>query len=790
METATYTSAESQRNVFQPQHIVPLVKVKTTNFIDEPCTMATANKLCCFTCKKPSEVRILDRIKATKCDKSFDFSIKQIVSLSDTVFAAAGGNFVVVLTVESHADDALSSNDVIIDLEDECKAICAGGKNVVLATTVSGKLVVITDGKKSATIPLAAAKPVKSAVLAAQRELSLVITPGKGSGLDVLSLNSEKSVLAKPWVPHGEDLTTSAFFIHRVLSGVSDSHKLIVTAANGNNELRFWTMGDSGLTLVQQLSIHEEDEKPSPERSMVLSSNEEYIILASKSSPSIVVVELDRTLFKASRVTDWATSSPVLCCAGVVRKQQEGKSMTIEQGAMIRTAEMIQLVTFDASKLVGSSNVGASKPVPAPKPQDNVAKWFGGETVSSPLLQTATTVSSSVTGKIANSGDSSYAIGQAVSAIRSQSTNFRESLAAIDEQIVSIQKHAGSAVKALQDAKSREEAQLAGREFALRNKHRLVQQPQQAGSAQMSAPQAELMLGVRNFVESLTSAVKDSTQKTCKRTLQASLSGAIAKAMAQADAAEQDAALPKLSVTEGMQIFGSAVDKIQLSQSNLLRNERNTVESFCARMMTGSDRIGRTVESSKAFLASLKSELRGLQTELKEAKEVVRKAKFGGSGVAAAAPISAEELVAEALKLSHAGNWKEAVAKVERTGDLGILMHFLEHEFVQENKVTVIDPNTLTLPIVVQLCYRLAHDIRSSKGNIPFRTQWIYDFVVEWDDTLTAMKEKDAKSLAGVKEPLQAVVDNLDTIERNEVDRSTKNRITLVRRLLTQLLQS
>jgi hypothetical protein len=846
MESVSFTSTSVTRNNFLPNSVVPLIKSKTTGFTDAAETlpgpvMASGSRLLCFTTKKPSELRVLDRINAKKAELTSTFNVAFIASLAgDALFAIAGDHSVALIETATHPDGNLTMEQKqIVTLEESVRNVCAAGNSSALVLTSAGRLVTVkADGTTTAgfAIPAAAKGALKSSVLAVHKEAALAIVPGKGAALDIVSLNSEKSILAKPWMPHGDDTPSSAhIFQARTFEGQQENGRFIVTGANNNTELRFWALSeDKNVSLVQQLTINtiadgadgEEAAATATDDDRLISvtSDEEYIVLASRKTGSVVVVEMHRQQFKPTRVTDWNPSGALCVCSPFIRKVQDGKSLTMDLAAVVRTSEMISVVTFDAGRLVGASNVNSSGALAAAptsaaassSAKSSVSKWFGGNDVAaapsaaSPAAVSApvasplpTSVSSSIAGRFSatNNADSSnqYVTGQAVSAIKNQTGHFRDALASIDEQIVNLQKQASVALKALQDAKSKDDAQLAGREFALRNKNRL--NAAAAGSNgsnsnngpsgnSMTPAQIELMHGLRSFVDSLAPSVRDASGDTCRKILAQTLPSAVSRTMNLADTADQDIALPDISVTKGMQTFGLAVDKIHQSQNNTLKIERNQVEQLSVRLMQGGDRITKTIVASKAFMAQLKAEMSGLRTDVREANDAVRSSGSKSSAIAAisgsSSSVSIEKVLEEAARLVQSGKWSDAVALVERTGEITALVQFLIS--VEDSASVLVDPHTLPITLMTQVCYRLALDLRGQIGNAATRCKWIHDFLVDWDETLLACKANDAKTFSLISEPLEAVFNELSGIDvRKDVDRATKNRISLCKRLLGSL---
>eukprot|EP00331_Platyophrya_macrostoma_P011798 CAMPEP_0176431280 /NCGR_PEP_ID=MMETSP0127-20121128/14728_1 /TAXON_ID=938130 /ORGANISM="Platyophrya macrostoma, Strain WH" /LENGTH=821 /DNA_ID=CAMNT_0017813277 /DNA_START=87 /DNA_END=2552 /DNA_ORIENTATION=- len=820
MDTISYVSQESNRNVCQANNVVPLARVKATQFSEElpPLAVSGSNRILCYTNKKPAEVTLLNRIEGKKADTVLSFSVTHLVSMSELTYVAAGAQSIVFLTADLHADGAITVSSVEGSLPDPICALAANTNGTVAVTTTAGQLLVVgSDGNKVSSfgLPSTPKAPIRSNVLAVHKELQLAVVPGKNqTALDIISLNSEKSILSKPWFPHGDVPADAAYIIqNRQFTGAAAGSRFVLTTAHRNTELRFWMLSeDNNMSLVEQLTVttqSADESRSQTPRLLTVNQTEEYVLLASTTVPSIVIVELDRIAFKASRVTDWFCMAPALFCVSFIRKVKEAKTLSIDLSAVIRTTEQLTMFTMDASRLAGSSNLLPLTPMPsasnnagsaasAQAATTNVTKWFGAS-AESPMIIPPTSVSSSIAGNkvTSSSADAQFVAGQAAAALKEQSAAFGETFSEIDEKLVSLQKNARQITTTFQDPKLKDEAQFAGREFALRNKHRLNQaagaptpvQPQvtTGGHVVMTPAQADLMQGVRNLIDAIPGYVRTATAESTKKLLGGVLPQAVSRAMSAAESVDQDAALPKLTITEGMQTFSAAIDKIQQSQNNILKQERATNESLCLRMVPSNERHTKVLQTSKSFLQSVKSELSLLRDEINCTKKIVKDIKTLGG--AATVPVqSAEEVLAEAVALCSSGQWSEAVAKVDALGDLPSLMHLLQSDICTEQRGTITSSSTLPLPLMLQVCRKLANNITEQPGNVPFRAKWVHDFIVDWDDKLVELKTNDASQIAALQPILEEIVANLSSIDPRNTDRATRNNVKLVDRLIQPLI--
>ena len=820
MDSVTFVSAPHRRTVISATNTVPVVKVKCALYKvpEEDAFVIAANKLklIALNCKKPKELRIINRVDGPFADLGLSFSIHHLGFLSSDKLYAAGEKTLSLLNVElNNVGEIASFTSRDVDIADNVAAVAGSQKDGVVVLTSSGNLVVITaDAAISNKIALKG--PLGTSLLAVHRASGLAVVSSRSSGLDIVSLTSEKSVMSKLWLPHGEDLPTAVYVLQSAKYGEETSPtKYIITASQKNTELRFWTFNDatSTLSLLQQLTIASENADGSaasqiPGRLFVVSANEDFILLPAVDESGVVVVELDRQQFKASRATEWMSTSvgAFLCAAAFVRKTQDASGVNFELNIVGRSDERVAILQFDNSRLLGSTNLVPSSaraeaanaaPEAAPtKKESDVTRWFGNlaaTALAAPVVSSApTTVSSTISGRGGNTADAAFVQTQAVNALRSQASNFRDSMSALDQQVIAIQKQAGAVLKALQEQSLKDEAEQVGREFARRNKSRLTQQQQQQQqSAASSQQQSDAMLTLSKFTAAIPPAVNDAAKCTAKDTLAKAIPAAVEKALAQVDKQDNDLSLPKMNTTESMQLFTNAVDKSNQAFSKLLKNETAALESLTVKIVTSATERGKTVvQNSKNFVAALSAELSALRAEVQETKAVVASR---GVSAASAAPRDPSEVIKQALSSAQAGRWADAVVAVTNTGDITIVMSFLQDKFVLANKQVLCDPASLPFGAFVTLLVSVANDIKSQPGNIPFRIGWLSELLVEWDDVLLAMKTDatNGKLLAGCQDQFDAVAQNIAGIDKKtEVDRSTRFNMQLITKMLRQLSDS
>ncbi len=816
----TFAPVEQRRTIIAATNTVPLVIVKPNLYnvpAEDSFTLAVNRlKLIALNCKKPKELRVLNRVDGHFGDLAMGFSIRHLgfTSADSNQLFVAGEKTVSLVQVELNGLGAISFQRRDADVGEDVVATSAS-QNGVVALTSAGTLVEV-GLEANITKKFGLKGPLGSSLLSVHRASGLAVVSGRSSGLDIVALTSEKSAMSKLWLPHGEDTPTAAY----VLQGSKYGDALnIVTASQNNTELRFWTFvpSTSTLSLVQQLSLTGEvaadgaPAAPTP-RLFVVSTNEEHILLPAANGSGIVVVELDRQAFKAARATDWVSpgTAAYLAAASFVRKTQDGTGVSFELNIVARSDERVVMLQFDPARLVGSSNLSpstTSAPAAAVPVQDaaaaaapsqkeaNVSRWFGSLAVSAlaaPAPTAApTSVSSTISGRTGNTVDAAFVQAQAVSALRAQALAHRDSMAALDQQVIALQKQAGVVMKALQEQALKDDAVQVGRDFANRNKGRLTQQQQaaQPAPAANAALQNDVMQTLAKFTTAIPPAVNDASKLTVKDTLAKAIPAAVDKALAQIEKQDSDLSLPKMSGTESMQQFTNAVDKSNQAFNKLLKNETASLESMTVRIVTSSTERGKTViQNSKAFLASLATELTGLRADIQDANTTLAAAR---SAAAVSAPVrDPSEVIKAAVSSAQAGRWAEAIIAVTNTGDIAVVMGFLQDKYIVANKDVLCDPATLPLPVLVTLLVSIASDIKAQSGNIPFRVGWLSDLLVEWDDRLRAMRTDPANSklLSGCYDQFEVVNQNIAAIDKKtEVDRGTRFNIQLVTKLLREI---
>ena len=386
MEVTSFTSNESQRLPFQANKTVALVLMSNKHLVDTevPACMAVNRKFVVIN-KKPNQLKVIQRITGqhTTVDITVDAGDFHFQSYQDSdVFVAVskGGGKLAILSLQEAADGSIvATQDASTAPEGIIKVVPMSPTTVALLGE-SGTVYSLNcaDGKVS-TIFSQSVKGSVQPVMSVHPTKNLVAVSGStASTLDILSADTQKSVLAKPWSPHGDEVVTS---VHFFTQRSHDSKPIILTAGAKNTEVRMWTLGENGnVSLCQHVTVAgETDEEPGKARLVAIAPHEDYVLLPSTETGSIVVFEMDSNSPRFRRVTDWKASAPVLNCGSIIRKvsgSAGAKNVNMELGLVVRTTERVEILAFDNSRLDGSANIGEHKKE-TKEASSSIMKWFG-----------------------------------------------------------------------------------------------------------------------------------------------------------------------------------------------------------------------------------------------------------------------------------------------------------------------------------------------------------------------------------------------------------------------------
>lgn len=802
MDTLNHVCREADASA--ARYEIPLICVRATAFNEgAPALLSTHRRLLCMNMKQPNRLRLLNRQgKYAETDVRAPV-LRHLVSSeghSDyCAFFAAGGEVVSRLKPVTHADGEIQILQKDLSLQEEVHGVAVGNENTVY---VLGKAhifeVDMETVVKKATMGLASRTIVRCPIISFHHEARLLLAPAKSNCLDLISTSSFKSVLPKVWEPHGGSVPTAAFFLQRRnLANETSGNIFIVTAARGNAELRFWSYSPSTQTcsLRQDICISIEQEKTGgsgaadavgEEESFLISCTptEDYITLCSRRRPLAVVVELHRSVFKAVRVTSWKLNGPAIASVATVGKISEfTNSASVEYQLMltVRTATGFYEEILNVEKFLGASNTTLPK-------QGSVDRWFphlnaNASDAAAALPTALTSVSSSVLGD-----KTTNAVSKAVAsrALRQQAHRFCETLRGIDECMVDLQKRASNAMRLLQEARARDEAQTLGRNFAARNKGRLEQQQQMVGSSNgMTHSQQELLQRIRTIVKEMEPVIVQCTQTSTEKLISQRLKTVMTNGLKETKKVDLGPVAPAVRSADSTRAFSSGVDgAMQL----LLRAVKDSHAAMQSSLTAPAASTAECLARAKEFSGALRRETQQLARELRDAKDAVQ--RMG----AAATPVGSDVLMLRAVAAAEAKDWGTAFTIVLEADDIAVLLSFLEHQICTENMSLILQPQTIPLPTFVSLCLQLSFELGTHPDLISSRIHFLHAFYVEWDDTLKELKQKaltntnDKSIFEFTKRELQDVLKHLELVKDQSVDRQTRCNIRLLKRLLGTLL--
>jgi hypothetical protein len=834
MDALNYVTSEA--NIQPCKSDVTLSKTSAANFTPgaHP-VLASHRRLLCMNVKQTNVLRVLNRHGKHNDTTIKAASVVHLVSTEKmtghpTLFYAVGGKDLAIICPTTQANGDISVTVVESTLDEDGFASTAGeSQRLYILGQQNVMEVEESTGTVKSKIALAPKTAVKYPVIDYHQSAQLLLVPAKSTHLDLVSTRTRKSVLGRVWEPHEDNTPTFAcFFQHHAFSEEAGDEVLIVTAAQGNREIRFWAYQSESqkFTLKQQLNLSHKD-MPNEEYDISVTADEEYITLCSRTRPYAVVIETHHTLFRAYRTTSWRTAGAALCSTtsvGKVTETPQSKSVSYELFITIRTREGFVQSMPNSSRLAGASNLSAVK-------GDSVLNWFpslaaaaGGAAGAGDAAGSAagavtpiTAVSSSLAGESKTSGMSEHAVSGLV---RAQAQKFCDQVSLIDADLVGMQKTVSDTMRLLQDSRYRTEAQNTGRAFAIRNRARLEKTNSAVASPTSQAPAAaptaatnnnsadaeygvmsegerELVLSIRNFVQEVQGGSAAAASAALKTLLAKQLHISVERAANEAGKLDvQGPIQSNISNTESMLIFRRAVDeglkRIGAATKRYQGLNRTTVDASSAE-------TERRLAEAESFRQRLSTSLRSLKEEVGEVKVTLLQYQLShtggaGGGVAAAAAMDPEAIAAAAVEKAKAGEWKEAVTAILAADDIGVVLTFLENPVCKENLAVLTSPKTLTLPLFLSLCLQLTFEVVAQTGSVPLRLQLLSDFYVEWDDylrTIRTQAQKDRQqneTYKIVKRELSTVLAALDTVPRELLDRKTRNKERLVHKLITQLI--
>ncbi|EPY29962.1 hypothetical protein AGDE_09682 [Angomonas deanei] len=797
MNTLTYNVDEHVP--FDCKNDFYLVRMSATNFTEERKPHIASHKLLlCFSVKQPNVLRILHCKEGRFTDITLESdSVRHLISSPPTTalgtqFVAVGGQVLSVIEPQSNADANISAQTKTFkDFGEEIYSAAYGDGNVVYV--LGEKHVFEVDTVERKVSPLFSLPPkttVQYPTFDYCPKTKICVTPAKSAHLSLLSVTTKKSVLTQVWEPHPENAPTFAHIFKRSFSEESGNDLLLLTAANRNTELRFWSFNESSKKFVLKEELNITSAKSSNLRFEVsVDPSEEYITLTSPDESYAVVAELHRTLLKSHRVTNWKLPGAALCATTFVGKVAGSQTkVNYELSIAIRNSEGVHRSLLDANKLAGASNTSSMKP------KSSVSAWFPeaentADTRSAPI----TSVSSSVDGKTSSS-TSDANVGQI---IRHQTQRYCEQVKALEGDFLTVQKGATATMRMLQESRYRDEAQQLGKQFAARNKGRIASsggatvvggEPMEQGV--MTEGQRELLQCITASVKEIESGSFQAASVALKVLLQKHLKLSVDKAAKESEKLDYIAtADANIGSTDQARLFRNSMDATLNKQ--ILSVVRDLHDMMKTAVDTSSTSTATVLRAAKTYTDTLRTNTVHLKDEVSDLEKAIKLAKTG----APVPTVDPNTLVQRAVSRAEAGEWKDAFVVALESGDLTVLLTFLESKVCQDNMSTITSPQTLSVTLFLSVCIQLSFELNSQPGSIPLRLHFLHLFYIDWDDYLQTMKTEAAKgdraatTFESLKRQLISVYNSLEEVDASLLDRKTKNNHRLVSKLLSTLLR-
>ncbi|EPY39072.1 hypothetical protein AGDE_04857 [Angomonas deanei] len=428
------------------------------------------------------------------------------------------------------------------------------------------------------------------------------------------------------------------------------------------------------------------------------------------------------------------------------------------------------------------------------KPKSSVSAWFPeaentADTRSAPI----TSVSSSVDGKTSSS-TSDANVGQI---IRHQTQRYCEQVKALEGDFLTVQKGATATMRMLQESRYRDEAQQLGKQFAARNKGRIASsggatvvggEPMEQGV--MTEGQRELLQCITASVKEIESGSFQAASVALKVLLQKHLKLSVDKAAKESEKLDYIAtADANIGSTDQARLFRNSMDATLNKQ--ILSVVRDLHDMMKTAVDTSSTSTATVLRAAKTYTDTLRTNTVHLKDEVSDLEKAIKLAKTG----APVPTVDPNTLVQRAVSRAEAGEWKDAFVVALESGDLTVLLTFLESKVCQDNMSTITSPQTLSVTLFLSVCIQLSFELNSQPGSIPLRLHFLHLFYIDWDDYLQTMKTEAAKgdraatTFESLKRQLISVYNSLEEVDASLLDRKSKNNHRLVSKLLSTLLR-
>lgn len=769
---------------------------------NDRATVISHKRLLCMNVSKPTEIRVLSR-NGTKCDATLNVPIRRLLSSENCrshsiLFYGVNDHDVVILSPSIQPSGNIAISTKYVSLEDvfsvvpgrQSHLIALGKSNIYVIDENSGNILSTVPHQETVSV---------GAEVAYHEDSNLLVFPSKNT-LTIFSLDSKKSVLAKPWEPHTSPTTFTKIFKYRKssLEGSKDE-LLILTASRNNSELRFWKFNTSTnrSTLKEELTI-EAGEKEEGENlldfDISVTSSEDYITLCSKVSCRAIIVELNHEEFKTGKITTWEIPGASLCsCVQLTKINVEKADVRMNLILTVRTTQGFHQLFIDEAKIASDKSAAL---------MDASSNWFspGDTKIASSLAshssQRLLSVSSSLQGDC--KALAVAAETNAATVFRDQAFSTTNELQKVEKDVADIHGFMTQLRCIFEGIDVEKRADRLGKEFAERNKGRLVLkipppptfQPMEEADmieGALTESQKELNALLREYTGSLRALAVSNTETILKTRLRRALQAAVEEAKKS---------LCSYDATGSSQMY--------VSDSTIIKDVQDCTSTFCGDLkgllkILHSDSqcnsiyvcsINQVNTGTDQYLAKVTAEVGKIKEEIRQTKDLAAKID-----IIEEVPIDPGAILSKCISLGRSGDWAGALRAALHTSDTSILLNFLESEACQENMDTLTHPNRIEMADFLSLCLQLSFEIESVPGAIPSRLDYLHRFFVKWDDYLQETKkrapldERCAAILKLIAKEFNRVLLSLEPIDLKNLPRSSRSHCLLTRKIIASFIR-
>lgn len=769
---------------------------------NDRATVISHRKLLCMTLSKPTEVRVLSR-NGTKSDSTLSVPIRRLLSTENyrshsLLFFGVSDHDVVILSPSIQPSGNIAISPKYVPLKEDVFSMVPGRQSHLVALGKSNIFVIDENsGNILNTIPHQE-KVSAGADVAYHEDSNLLVFPSKNT-LTIFSLDSKMNVLAKPWEPHTLPTTFTKIFQNRKVSLEGNKDELLIlTASRNNSELRFWIFNTSTKrsTLKEEMTIEGGDKETGELLNFDISvtSSEDYITLCSKANSIAIIVELNHEQFKPGKITTWRTPGASLCsCAQLAKINVEKADVRMSLILTVRTTEGFHQLIIDEAK-ISSDNGGAL--------MDASSNWFSPEatkTVSSLAShspQRLLSVSSSLQGDC--KALAVAAETNAATVVRDQAFSTTNELQRVERDVADIHGFMTQLRRIFEGKDFEKMADRLGKEFAERNKGRLVLKIPPSPTFKplekadmiegaLTESQKELNVIIRQYADSLRSLSLITSEKILKTRLQRALQAAVKEAKES---------LCNYDATGSSQMYVSdsvLIKDVQECINTLVGDVKGLLKVFNSESQSNSifaSSMNQVNTMTDQYLVKVRAEVGKIKEEIRQTKDLAAKID-----IIEEVPIDPGAILSNCISVGQSGDWAGALRAALHASDTSILLNFLESEACQENMDTLTHPNRIEMADFLSLCLQLSFEIETVPGAIPSRLDYLHRFFVKWDDYLQETKKRapqDDRCAAILKlivTEFNRVLLSLEPIDLKSLPRSSRSHCLLTRKIIASFIR-